>query len=299
MNSHSTMSKLEVYEKRIRELFPELTIERASLNGEGLLNDVVFVNDALVFRFAKRDFFFKNPEEEAHLLRFLRPYITLRIPEPIYASAELLAYPLIPGETLRRDVLMRLAETDQQAIANQLAQFFKELHGVPVQEAGSFNIPTADALMKREGWKQVYERIQARVFPLLQRHQRDWAIEHFETHLSEPENFTYELKMTHTDIPPYHIMFDRERRRINGIIDFGCAGLGDPAIDFGVVINTYGESFMSRFYKVYPEAETYTRRARFYAGAIELRWLLQGIERGENEWFAAHIGSARDVKYNP
>ncbi len=152
--------------------------------------------------------------------------------------------------------------------------------------------------MKYEGWTNAYERIQAKIFPLLQRHQRDWAMEHFETHLSEPDNFAYELKMTHTDIPPYHIMFDRERRRINGIIDFGCAGLGDPAIDFGVVINTYGESFLSRFYNVYPEAETYIKRARFYAGAIELRWLLQGIERGEHEWFAVHIGSARDVGYN-
>jgi aminoglycoside 2''-phosphotransferase len=292
------VSKLEAYETRIRELFPELTIESASLNGEGLLNDVVFVNNAMVFRFAKRDFFFKDPEEEARVLRFLGKYITLQIPAPIYASHEVLAYPLIPGETLRRDMLMRLTEADRQAVADQLAQFFKELHGVPVSEAESFNIPLADALMKYEGWANVYERLREKVFPLLQRHQREWATEHFESHLSEPENFAYELKMVDTDIPPYHIMFDRERRRINGIIDFGCAGLGDPAIDFGVVINTYGESFMRRFYNFYPEAETYLKRARFYAGAIELRWVLQGIERGEPEWFAVHIGSARDVGYD-
>ena len=114
--------------------------------------------------------------------------------------------------------------------------------------------------------------------------------EHFESHLADRSNFEYELKMIDTDIPPYHIMFDKQRKRINGIIDFGCAGLGDPAIDFGVIIYNYGESFMRRFYEVYPEAESYLKRARFYAGAQEVRWLLTGIERNDPMWFAVHVG---------
>ncbi|MGH9956410.1 MAG: phosphotransferase family protein, partial [Pyrinomonadaceae bacterium] len=78
-------------------------------------------------------------------------------------------------------------------------------------------------------------------------------------------------------------------------IDFGCAGLGDPAIDFGVIIYNYGESFMKRFYQVYPGAESYLKRARFYAGAQEVRWLLTGVERNDPWWFAVHVGSAKDV----
>jgi aminoglycoside phosphotransferase (APT) family kinase protein len=227
------MSELEAYEKRIREIYPDLATNSISLNQEGLLNDVVIVNDELVFRFAKRDFGYKDPEEEARVLHLLRKYITLPIPVPFYDSHEVLAYRLIPGETLRRDMLMKLTEEGQQAIADQLAQFFKELHNVPANEISELGIPMADAL-----------------------------------------------------------------KCINGIIDFGCAGLGDPAIDFGVVINSYGETFLSRFYKVNPEAEIYLRRARFYAGAIELRWVLQVIERDDPMWFAVHIGNARDMKFH-
>lgn len=292
------MLELGSYEKRIREICPALTIETARLKCDGLLNDVLIVNEELVFRFAKRSFGFKDLQEEANVLRLLAKYITLPIPAPFYESSELMAYRMIPGETLRRDILMKLSEHDQQAIADQLAQFFRELHGVPVDEVSDFVLPRADALMKYEGWVGVYQRIREKVFPLLQEHQREWAAEHFESHLAEKSNFTYEPKMVDTDIPPYHIMFDRSAKRISGIIDFGCAGLGDPAIDFGVVINGYGESFLDRFYKTYPEAEIYLKRARFYAGAIELRWVLQGIERGEQTWFAVHIGSARDMKYN-
>jgi aminoglycoside 2''-phosphotransferase len=112
--------------------------------------------------------------------------------------------------------------------------------------------------------------------------------------LNDENNFEYALKMVYTDLAPYHIMYDSRARRINGIIDFGCAGLGDPALDVGVLINVYGETFLNRFYKIYPEAEVYLKRARFYAGAIELRWVLQGLERRDPMWFAVHLGGARD-----
>jgi aminoglycoside 2''-phosphotransferase len=289
------MSEPAPYETRIREIAPGLAIRTLSVNREGLLNDVVIVNDEIVFRFAKRDFASKDPREEARVLRLLRNYITLRIPEPFYVDEQILAYRLIPGEAMRRDLLLRFPEDDQQAIADQLAQFFQELHGIPVSEARALDIPVADALMKYEGWVNVYQRIRDKVFPLLQAHQREWAREHFESHLNDRRNFEYEIRMVDTDVPPYHILFDRQAKRISGIIDFGTAGLGDPAIDLGVIITHYGESFLNRFYRVYPEAEAYLKRARFYAGAIELRWVLQGIERGDPMWFAAHLGGARDV----
>lgn len=292
------MNELEAYESRIRKVAPEITIESMSLNREGLMNDIMIINGEVVFRFPKHEYSFKHLNDETKLLRLLRNYISLEIPLPLYQSEDVLAYRFIPGETLRPDMLLRLAGDEQQIIANQLAQFFKELHGVPISEISDFEIPMADALMKYEGWMNVYQRIRDKVFPLLLPHVREWATAHFESHLADKSNFQYELKIVNTDIPPYHIMFDRQMKRINGIIDFGCAGLGDPAIDFGIIIYNYGESFMKRFYQVYPEAETYLKRARFYAGAQEVRWLLTGIESNDPFWFAVHVGSAKDMKHN-
>jgi len=39
------MPELDLYLQRIREIRPELTIERASLNREGLLNDIGGASD--------------------------------------------------------------------------------------------------------------------------------------------------------------------------------------------------------------------------------------------------------------
>ena len=159
------MNELETYTKRIRELCPETAISSVSLNREGLLNDVVVVNGELIFRFAKTGFGFKDPLEEANVLHLLQSHITLQIPNPFYESHEVLGYRLIPGECLRRDLLMRLAAEDQQAIADQLAQFFRELHGIPPSEISRYDIPMADALMKYEGWVKVYQKIREKVFP--------------------------------------------------------------------------------------------------------------------------------------
>ncbi len=55
---------------------------------------------------------------------------------------------------------------------------------------------------------------------------------------------------------------------------------------------------MNRFYKIYAQAETYLKRARFDAGEKEIRWLLTGIGKGDIRWFAVHVASAKDMKYN-
>jgi aminoglycoside phosphotransferase (APT) family kinase protein len=70
-------------------------------------------------------------------------------------------------------MLMRLPSSDQQATADQLTQFLKELHGVPTNEIVDFEMPVADALMKYEGRVNAYERLREKVFPLLMPHLRD------------------------------------------------------------------------------------------------------------------------------
>jgi len=294
-----TMNALREYETRIREISPETVIQSIRLNNEGLLNDVVIVNEETVFRFPKHDYAFRHLNDEARILQMLQDRISLQIPNPTYIGPDVMIYRMISGEPLRRDLVMKLAQDDQQAIGDQLGRFLKELHSLPIpQTAAEWQIPMADALMQYSGWVNVYGRVRDKVFPLLIPHVREWAVEHFESYLADASNFEYELKMVDTDLPPYHILFDRRTRRISGIIDFGCAGLGDPALDLGVIIYHYGETFADRLYRVYPEAQRLLKRARFYAGAQEMRWILTGIERNDPFWFAVHIGGAKDLRYN-
>ena len=85
------------------------------------------------------------------------------------------------------------------------------------------------------------------------------------------------------------------KHKITGLIDFGVAGIGDPASDLGSLISSYGESFVTEIQATYPHLDTLLPRARFYAQSIELQWVLLGIETGEAFWFTAHVGGARDI----
>jgi hypothetical protein len=71
--------------------------------------------------------------------------------------------------------------------------------------------------------------------------------------------------------------------------------VGDPALDLGNLITTFGERFVAKMAVAYPGLEQFLPRARFYAQSIELGWVLNGLESGETFWFTAHLGGARDL----
>jgi hypothetical protein len=62
------------------------------------------------------------------------------------------------------------------------------------------------------------------------------------------------------------------------------------------LLNYYGESLVSKLSKTYPELDKLMGRARFYAQAIELQWVLLGLESGEKYWFTSHLGNALDIQ---
>jgi aminoglycoside 2''-phosphotransferase len=79
------------------------------------------------------------------------------------------------------------------------------------------------------------------------------------------------------------------------MLDFGMAGMGDPASDIGNLISVYGETFVAKMGQGYPGLERILPRARFYTQMLEIEWVLRGLESGETFWFTAHLGGARDI----
>jgi aminoglycoside 2''-phosphotransferase len=104
----------------------------------------------------------------------------------------------------------------------------------------------------------------------------------------------YTPRLIHRDLASYHILHDPQSSRLAGVIDFGTAGLGDPASDWACLINTYGESFVRRMNATYPLEQATLDRARFLAGSLELEWALIGVQDKDPSMLLVHIGRARD-----
>jgi aminoglycoside 2''-phosphotransferase len=289
--SNSTDTLLQ----RVRAIMPDLEIEHYERDQEGLINDVLIVNNQYVFRFAKTEKYARLLDAEMKILDLIRPNIGISVPTPVYRSSDCVVYPFLSGQPLSLKLVMGLDESMQNNIAEQIGVFLYRLHTTEIANI-DWELPATRAPVKRQNWIDIRQRVRDKIYPLLQKYQIQWADDLFDSVLKDPESSEYDPALIHGDLASYHILFDDQINKITGVIDFGMAGLGDPASDIGLLINIYGETFVKRMRKSYPDLEKYLPRARFYAQLLELEWVLLGIETGETFWFTGHLGSARDIR---
>lgn len=281
--------------QRVHSIMPDLKIEQVERNQEGLINDVLIVNQKFVFRFARTEDYARILEVELRLLDLIRPQLGIGVPTPVYRSSDCMVYPLLGGEALSRKMVMALDESTQNHVAEQIGTFLCRLHTTDISGV-DWELPSSRAPVKREDWLEIQKEVKEKIYPLLQKYQVEWAEDLFNGVLENPEASHYEPALIHGDLASYHFLFDNRELKITGVIDFGMAGMGDAASDIGNLINIYGESFVKRIGKAYPNLEKYISRARFYSQLIELEWILRGMETGEAFWFTAHLAGARDIQ---
>ena len=290
------MNKVDLYEQRIHNIFPELSIEKLILHDEGANNYIVEVNDELIFRFPKNDYAVQKLNKEVIILKLIKDYISLNTPKVFYEERELIGYFMMFGVPLRKEFLMDDSQT-RHRVAKQLATFLKQFHSIPLGKILEFGIPNSEVPNKYEDWLNLYHALQDEVLPQLPSHTQEWAKKHFETFLADKNNFEYEPKLIHGDLGFYHILFDKYKNCLSGIIDFGTAGLGDPAMDIAVLIYNYGEDFVTSFEPIYPEINSYLPRAKFYVEALELQCVLSKAQGKETTWFLCNLSNSKNIKY--
>jgi aminoglycoside 2''-phosphotransferase len=284
------------YLARLRACYPDLPLDRVEVNAEGLVNDVLIVDSAHVFRFPKADWGRDLLRAEGRILDLVRVHVTLPVPAFTRLEDDFAACPLIPGVPLTRDDILCRPPAEQDRLLAQLAGFLRELHAIPAAEVEQQGIGRADAQRTTADWLALYEAVQAEVFPLLMAHQRAWVHRLFAPVVADPTRLdAYSPALIHGDLGPYHILHDPAQAHLTGVIDFGTAGLGDPAVDFALIINVYGESLLRRMHAHHPGIVPALDRARFLAGTLELQWTLHGVRSEDRSWFTVNLSLARDV----
>ncbi|HAX76055.1 MAG TPA: hypothetical protein DCY88_09525 [Cyanobacteria bacterium UBA11372] len=285
------------YIEKIRAVYPNSSLDRLELNQDGMNNDVIIIDQKLVCRFPKTKWAKENLAIEVNILQLVQSFIDLPIPQIDLVEEDFVSYPFIEGEPLSRNKLLRLESSAQEKASAQLAEFYQQLHSIPKDILETSGIATSVGERTREEMLNLYQQVQEILFPHLWKHQRTWIDEHFEPLVKG--NLTLEASpvLIHGDLGCYHILFNSEQQKISGIIDFGTAGMGNPAIDFASLLDNYGESLMKRMDRYYPGLERLIDQARFRAGTVWLQWALMGVQQQDTELLLAHIGSsARDIQ---
>jgi aminoglycoside 2''-phosphotransferase len=283
------MQTLQAFIDSIHAVCPDFVVENVRAHqGEGQFNDILVINHAFIFRFARYDASIENLATEVCLLRTIGAELPLAIPNPTYLNLNatpaikvFMGYRLIPGEPLWHNRL--LAMTDNQIlerIVNQLAGFLTKLHHLPIHDFTD-ELRIQDGL---EEWTSLYVDIQQYLFPLMRPEARTEVSDHFEAYLHQPQLQKYEFCLRHGDFGLSNILYEPQTSNVTGIIDFDSAGLGDPAVDLAA-ISCYGESFFERFCAVYPAEAALLERARFYKGTFALQEALHGFKNNDRQAF--------------
>lgn len=197
--------------------------------------EIAIVDDEWVFRFPRRASVEEALEVEIVLLPALAPVLPVDVPSFEYISRD----PLFVGYRLIRGT--PLVDEDPDGVR----AFLKALHAVD---------PSGFAVERRD-WVEAY-RVQCAEFerlvlPLVDRDLRPHARRLFQ----DTETLVdFVPVLLHADLGPEHLRV--RDGRLTGVIDWGDARLGDPALDYSWLLNGPFADW-----DVEPELR---RRARFY-----------------------------------
>ncbi|MGM0807119.1 MAG: phosphotransferase family protein [Bacillota bacterium] len=276
------------YIKRIKAVYPELMIEDVYPNDNGQNNDVLIINNSLVFRFPKYNKGIVSLIEETKILEHIRGTISIPIPCPTYKSFERLepgkvftGYKRIEGKPFWNEHLIKVNKEDSIKLAKQLVTFLIEIHSISKEQLDKY-LELKDRNPYKE-MKELFNNIQDKLFPFINETAQKDIIYSFESFLNNDEHL--KTTLIHGDFGASNILWNPQKCDISGIIDFGGTRIGDPAYDFAGILSSYGEDFFNKCIDLYPNGSEIAKRVTFYKSTFALQEALHGLINNDTRAF--------------
>ena len=240
-----------------------------------------FAHGDRVFRFPRTAADARLLERELRLLPAIAPALPAPVPVPRWRGEwrgrPFAGHPRIAGEALRRRALFGHGGG---ALARAIGRFLAALHGFPPERAAeALGEPPPERPPDPRDW---LEAIRMRVFPRLSATLRvavdGGFARHARARLEAPPC------LVHGDLGFVHLLV--RDGRLSGVIDFGDAGLGDPAVDFAGILADGGwraVDDVARFYDR-PLGAGFHERVEFRYWTAPLHDIRYGLETGEERY---------------
>lgn len=283
---------MEKYIERISQVYPDLHIHNATPNDIGQNNDVLLINESLIFRFPKYQKGIERLEEEKEILHQVRKFVSQPTPHFLYQSFDeqevgkvFAGYEIIEGEPFWGRDFREIKENKiKRELASQLITFLKELHSIPKMELEAIGLKDQHPT---EVMSEMYQQIQEKLFRFMREDAKEGVKRSFEDFLQKGDEI--ETTLIHGDFGSSNILWNPSLNRITGVIDFGGSGFGDPAYDLAGILSSFGEDFFELCICLYPNGKEIAERVKFYRSTFALQEALHGIEQQDEQAFEAGI----------
>ena len=277
------------YREAIRAAFPDLRVETCAWLAEGWDSVACEVNGALVFRFPKRPEVAAILERELCLTRQLLPELPAPLPDVLYvaprgglADLPFAGYPKLGGVGL--DALPH-ALHEASPLAPQLAAFLSGLHQFPLARVVECGFSAAAWSDWVDHWLAFRARFKADEAALLDPTERAAAGRLWDDFIAELTRTERRVALIHGDLALEHILVSPAGDALTGVIDWGDATIGDPALDFAAFVAHAGRGFVAAMLTRYepPPDDGLLRRADWYGRIGPFHELRFGVETGQPE----------------
>lgn len=187
-----------------------------------------------------------------HLRGFLSPAV------PIWERSDLTSGDGAPhgwhaarqleGRPLRPEII---TDQNRERLVRDLATLLHELHGFSVERARALGLGPA-----RE-WRADHEALRQRSLAVLRPRLRwsdyTWAKRWWRTFLDDQSLWSYEPTLVHNALCSDYLLVDHFVQQVVGVEHWYQARIGDPAIDFGCLVEAYGADLGWRIVEQYGE----------------------------------------------
>lgn len=224
----------------------ELSIDPASvrLNEAGLDYRVAFARAQdgtdWVLRIPRRPDVSAKLADERRILEFVRPALPVAVPDWRICTAQLVAYPLLPGKpglTLdERGAPVWHIDPTSPAFARSLGKLIAALHRIDPQQARDAGLVVQSPSEVRARWRDDIARVAAE-FTI-----QDALLQRWQAWLDDDSYWPSFSRFTHGELYPAHVLIDADEQ-ILGVLDWTTAKVGDPALDFAYQAAFAGPSF--------------------------------------------------------
>lgn len=183
-------------------------------------DSVALESDGWIFKFPRTDEARARLEREVAVLGFLRPRITMPLPQPVLFDGDEVfsQHRKIVGEKLLADDYLMLGEGPRNALATRMAQLYAELHQLPLARMQQVGAVAVDP------WMAPGDILEG-ALPRLPRGYKGWA----RKVVSAYRKLTIrgdELIYGYFDGHGWNMAFDFTTGTLNGVYDFADSGLG-------------------------------------------------------------------------
>ena len=283
----------------IRATFPQVDTTGVRHLGYGWEFDVFVTTDRWVFRFPRRQDWANGFDREAQVLRLVAPALA---PAVVIPHVELLGSPApgfpytFAGHRLIEGVAAHMVADDLfPTLGRDLGAFLGALHSIPLKEGRAAGLREVD-----EEWVNGARDWRTQVIADAQR-LRDLdsgvseAITSLQRETVPDEYFRVPLSVIHSDLVPEHVIVDPKTGKLQGVIDWTDAMIGDAARDFVFIATWRGWQSLEDVLRHYPcnvDAD-FRGRIRWMARLLSVFWLDVALKTGRD--FERHRRGVRNV----